>query len=52
VQSIPGLKLTTGYDFSQIYNVGRSGQNNVSGAIHTRGQLTTNGWFLHGQFDF
>ena len=52
VQSVPGLKFTSGYDFSQIWNVGRLGANSDGGVSRTRGELTTNGWFLRGQYDF
>ena len=52
VQSVPGLKVTTGYDFSQIFNVGRLGQSGAGVVSRTRGELMTNGFFLRGQFDF
>ena len=52
VQAVPGLKITSGYDFSQIWNVGRLGQSANGVTSNTQGQLTTNGWFLRGQFDF
>ena len=52
VQSVPGLKFTTGYDFSQIWNVGRLGASSAGVVSNTRGEITTNGWFLRGQYDF
>ena len=52
VQAVPGLKITSGYDFSQIWNVGRLGQSANGVTSNTQGQLTTNGWFLRGQYDF
>jgi len=52
VQSVPGLKFTGGYDFMEIFNVGRLGELSDGTISRTRGQLSTNGVFLRGQFDF
>jgi Legionella pneumophila major outer membrane protein precursor len=52
VQSVPGLKVTGGYDFMEIYNVGRLGELIDGTVSRTRGQITTNGIFLRGQYDF
>jgi hypothetical protein len=52
VQAVPGLKFTAGYDFMAIYNAGRLGESTNGAVSRTRGELTTNGVFLRGQYDF
>src|SRR5262249_49438394 len=46
------LKLTTGYQFEQIWYLGQLGINGDGTQPSSRGELWSHGWFLRGQVDF
>jgi hypothetical protein len=46
------LKITTGYQFEQIWYLGQLGLDSQGNQTASRGELWSHGWFLRGQVDF
>lgn len=50
--ALPGVKFTGGYQFEEYFSVGQIDGGPNGGAIQSRGEVSSHGWFIRAQVEF